>query len=176
MKMREEKKEDFEYIAGFVENVFKGTDYTDGVLERAVVAEIREGKYYVPKLSLVVEDNNGEIIGHFMLSRFPIGGRFEDKLLLLAPVSVAIEYQRQGIGTAMLEHGIVLAKEMGYGGIIVEGNPKFYNRFGFRRSDTFNILAPEGTSPEYLMAMELYEGGLIDVEGQVSYSMYKSLT
>ena len=176
MKIREEKKEDFEFVSNFIEKVFKETDFSDGSLERALVSEIRESKYYIPELSMVTEDDNGEIIGHFMLSRFPIDGTFKEKMLLLAPVSVSIKCQRQGIGTLMLRHGIARAKEMGYAGIIVEGNPKFYSHFGFKKSSSYNIIATEGIPAEYLMAMELYEGGLVGVECQVIYSMYNSLT
>jgi predicted N-acetyltransferase YhbS len=176
LRIREEKKEDFESILNFVERVFKQTDYTDGILERALVAEIRDSKYYVPELSMVAEDDTGELVGHFMLSKFPIEGRFEEKILLLAPVAVAVECQRQGIGKVMLMHGIVRAKELGYVGIIVEGNPKFYSHFGFKKSSPYNIIAGEGIPAESLMAMELYKGGLLGVEGEVSYSMYDSLS
>lgn len=175
VRIRAENKGDFEFIFDFVEEVFRGTDYSDGMLERKIVSEIRESKYYVPELSMVAENENGEIVGHFMLSKFPIEGKHEDKVLLLAPVAVSTKCQKQGIGTIMLNHGINAAKEMGFAGIIVEGSPKYYNRFGFVKSTNYNLIASKGIPAEALMAMELYDGGLSGIEGKVNFSIYKCL-
>ena len=97
---------------------------------------------------------------------------------MLSPVSVAMNQQQQGVGTFMLEEGITLAAEMGFKGIIVEGDPRYYQRFGFRTSTEFGIYASEKNLPpseENLMAMELCENGLEDISGEVDYSIYHAL-
>ncbi len=97
---------------------------------------------------------------------------------MLSPVTVAMNKQRQGVGTFMLQKGITLAAEMGFKGIIVEGDPRYYQRFGFRTSTEFGIYASEKNLPpsvENLMAMELCENGLENITGEVDYSVYDAL-
>ena len=70
-------------------------------------------------------------------------------------------------------------EEMGYKGVVVEGNPKFYKHLGFRTSAEFGIYASEKNLPpkqEYLMAMPLDSTGLEEIKGEVDYSIYKTLT
>jgi predicted N-acetyltransferase YhbS len=79
-----------------VYEVFKNTDYTDGILERELVREIRESKYYIPKLDLVAEED-GKIVGHFIISRFPVSSQYQNEMLISAPVFVEIGKQRHGV-------------------------------------------------------------------------------
>lgn len=177
MKVRLVDKEEYSFIEDFVYEVFKESDFSDGVGEKALVREIREKRFYIPQLDLVVEED-GVVLGHFILSKFPISNKYENKILMLSPVSVAISHQRQGVGKFMLEEGIKLAAEIGYKGIIVEGDYRYYQRFGFRTSNEFGIYASKKNLPpseEYLMAMELSENGLENISGEVDYSMYDAL-
>ncbi|PFG05340.1 N-acetyltransferase [Bacillus sp. es.034] len=177
MKIRPVKKEEYRYIEDFVFEIFGHTTFSDGVIEKALVREIREKPYYIPQLDLVVEEE-GKIIGHFILSNLPISHRHEHEILMLSPVSVSINKQRHGVGTFMLKEGIALAEEMGFKGIIVEGDPRYYQRFGFRTSTEFGIFASEKNLPpsdENLMAMELCENGMGNISGEVDYSIYRAL-
>lgn len=178
MKIRAVKKGELNLIEDFVYEVFKNTKYLDGVAEIALVREIREKQYYIPQLDLVVEEE-GEIIGHFILSKLPINNKYENEILMLSPVSVAINKQRQGIGKYMLHEGIKLATKMGYKGIVVEGDYRYYRRFGFTTSTDLGIYASKKNLPpsdEYLMAMELCENGMENISGEVDYSIYNALT
>ncbi|PFJ10423.1 GNAT family N-acetyltransferase, partial [Bacillus cereus] len=93
MKLRVVTKEEYSFIDDFVYEIFKNTNYSNGIAEKALVREIREKPFYIPELDLVVEEE-GIIIGHFMLSKLPISNRFENEILMLSPVSVAINKQR----------------------------------------------------------------------------------
>ncbi|MBD1383108.1 GNAT family N-acetyltransferase [Metabacillus arenae] len=177
MKIRLVNKEEYSFIEDFVYEIFKNTNYSDGIAEKALVREIREKHYYIPQLDLVVE-KEGVIIGHFILSKLPISNKYENEILMLSPVSVAINRQRQGVGKYMLQEGIKLATKLGYKGIIVEGDYRYYQSFGFRTSTDFEIYASEKNLPpseENLMAMELYENGLANISGEVDYSIYDAL-
>lgn len=178
MNIRPVRKEEYLFTEEFVHEVFKGTKFSDGTIEKALVREIREKSDYIPELDIVAEEN-GVIIGHCILSKLPINGTLENDVLLLSPVSVADERQKQGVGTAMLQRGIKLAAKMGFKGIVVEGDYKYYRRFGFKTSTEFGIRASKNNLPpseEYLMALELKENGLADIAGEVDYSIYDSLT
>lgn len=162
-----------------VEDVFTKFDSPEeGKLVRRLVEEIRAKKYYLPELELVTIDENDDVIGYAMLSRFHIEGRFENELLILTPVAVKTELQRQHISKDMLEYGFEKAKELGFKAILVEGNPKNYNPRGFMPSYKFGITAGPNIhlpSPECLMIKELESGALDKISGLVDFSFYETL-
>ncbi len=164
----------------FVEKVFTDSEGAkEGRLVRDLVAEIRSKEYYLPELDLVMVDENDDIMGHVIFSRFHIEGRYENELLLLSPVSVKTELQRQRISKELIEYGLKKAKEMGYKLCMVEGNPMNYRARGFKTSADYGVYADESVGlphPDCLMVRELVPGALENVHGYVNYKMYKSLT
>lgn len=162
-----------------VEDVFAEWDSPrEGKIVRQLVEEIRNKKYYLPELELVTLDENDQVIGYAMFSRFHIEGKFENELLILTPVAVKTELQRQHISKDMLEYGFEKAKEMGFKAIIVEGDPKNYNPRGFMPSCKFGITAGPNIklpAPECLMVKELENGALDKISGIVDYSFYEAL-
>jgi predicted N-acetyltransferase YhbS len=89
--------------------------------------------------------------------------------LALAPVAVLPEYQNQGIGGKLIMEGHRLARELGYGSVIVVGHPAYYPRFGYKPASRWNITASFEVPDEAFMALELLEGGLKDVSGEIEY-------
>lgn len=185
--IRPERKEDFETIKILVKESFeKGTEYSDGIIEMMLVDEIRSNKYYIPEYAFVAECD-GEIVGYFMLSKFPLSDNengtdntdYENGILLLSPVAVRYDCLRKGIGTKMLSQGIEKAKKDGYKAVIVEGNPAFYGTLGCITSSLKNIYPSVNLqlpAPECLMVCELYNDALDGKKKYVDYSMYKLLT
>ena len=181
--IRPETHGDYKSIVSLILRSFKkGTDYSDGTDIIALVEEIRDSEYYIPELAFVAE-LDGEIVGHFLFSRFPLsktpegghGGANDTDIVMLAPVSVHADHLRQGIGSAMIKLGIEKVKEMGFKGIIVEGNYRFYNTVGFRTSSEYGIYPVSGypmTEPRCQMCMETFPGSLKDQGGYVVYDMY----
>lgn len=163
----------------FVERVF--TDHCDereGREVRALVEEIRAKKYYLPELELIMVDRNYEIIGYAMFSRFHIEGRYDRELLLMSPVAVKPELQRQHISKELIEFGFDRARGLGYKAVMVEGDPRNYRSRGFETSAKHGIAAgPRIHLPhvDCLMVAELVPGGLDDMHGVVDYSMYETL-
>ncbi len=162
-----------------VEEVF--TEYQDekeGKTVRRLVEEIRAKKYYLPKLELIMTDENDIVIGYAMFSRFPIEGRYENELLLLSPVAVKTALQRQHISKELLEYGFIRARGLGFRAVLVEGNPRNYNPRGFRPSYEFGIEAGPKIRlphPDCLMVKELEDGALDHINGLVDYSFYEAL-
>jgi len=112
-----------------------------------------------------------EIIGHVLLSKIKIvnGDKSVDSLAL-APVSVAPDYQKKGIGSLLISNVLREAKELGYHSIIVLGHKEYYPKFGFKSASLWNIRAPFEVPDEVFMAMELTENALQNVQGVVQYS------
>lgn len=129
-------------------------------------------------MELIMINENDEVIGYVMFSRFHLEGKYEDELLLLSPVAVKTELQRQHISKELIEYGFDKAKELGYKVVIVEGNPQNYNSRGFVTSEDFGIYAAPSVglpAPECLMVKELEDGALKKIKGCVDYSFYESL-
>ena len=163
-----------------VEKVFtESEDEESGKLVRALVEEIRSKRFYVPELELIMVDEEDHAIGYAMFARFHLEGKYEDQLLLLSPVAVKTELQRQHISKELIEYGFEKAKEMGYEAVIVEGNPMNYNPRGFKTSCDYGITASPKIglpAPECLMVKELVPGSLKNIKGVVDYSDYENLT
>ncbi|MDE5835128.1 MAG: N-acetyltransferase [Ruminococcus sp.] len=163
-----------------VEEVFTEYDSEkEGKMVRGLVEEIRSKKYYLPKLELIMTDENNNIIGYAMFSRFHIEGKYENELLLLSPVAVKTEFQRQHISKELIEYGCEVARKMGFKAVLVEGDPKNYNSRGFVTSKNYGIVAGAGINLPHvdcLMVKELVDNALDNISGIVDYSFYTSLT
>ena len=162
-----------------VEAVFtEHSDAEEGKLVRSLVEEIRGMRYYEPALELVMVDEEDAVIGYCMFSRFSLEGKHGEKLLILTPVAVKTELQRQHISKALIEYGFERARELGCKAVIVEGNPMNYRSRGFVTSADFGITAHESVglpAPECLMVKELVPGGLAGIRGEVCYADYECL-
>ena len=183
--IRPENPADFDVIDELVRRSFsEHTGYSDGSGEVALIHEIRASRYYRPEFSFVAL-LEGEIVGHFLLSAFPLsptphGGydpAAEPEFLLLGPVAVHADQYRKGIGETMLHLGLEAAKKTAYRGILVEGDFHFYNRLGFRTSTEYGIHATGGyplEEPRCQMCMEIRPGSLEGSTGYVVYDMYEN--
>ena len=162
-----------------VEQVFTAhSDAEEGALVRSLVEEIRAMRFYLPQLELGMVDEHDEPIGYCNFARFHLEGKYENELLLLSPVAVKTELQRQHITKELIEYGFEQASAMGYKAVIVEGNPRNYRSRGFVTSADHGITAHESIglpAVECLMVRELLPGGLESIQGVVSYADYDTL-
>ena len=105
-------------------------------------------------LSLVAE-LDGRVIGHIAFSPLTISDGTQN-WYGLGPVSVLPEYQRQGIGKALIEEGLSRLREMGAQGCCLVGHPDYYRKFGFK-----NVagLICEGVPQEVFFALS-FDGNI----------------
>ena len=144
----------------------------------SLIKEIRSMSTYIPELELIMVNDEDEVIGYAMFSSFHLGGKYQDELLILSPVAVKTELQRQHISKELIEYGFEKAKKMGFSAVLVEGNPQNYRSRGFQTSADFGIIAGESVglpAPECLMVKELTAGALDRIQGVVEYTDYKCL-
>lgn len=162
-----------------VQQVFTEHDSPEeGRMVRALVEEIRRKEYYLPELELLMLED-GAPVGYVMFSRFHIGGKHTDRLLLLTPAAVKTALQRQHICRDLIEYGFAKARAMGFTAVMVEGNPANYRARGFVTSRKHGIVAgPKIHLPheDCLMVAELVPGGLTGITGEVDYSCYDALS
>ena len=105
------------------------------------------------ELSLVAEID-GKIVGHIMFTKLKIGNQVQ---LALAPLSVLPDYQKQGIGTALIQEGHTRARALGYEYSVVLGSEKYYPRTGYLPAKNYGIFAPFNVPDENFMACKLSE-------------------
>ena len=112
-----------------------------------------------PLVSLVAEED-GDVIGHVMLSPVTLPAHPDLRLMGLAPLAVLPARQRSGVGAALTRAGLARCRELGVGAVFVLGHPAYYPRFGFVRADAFGIDSPFGEVGEAWMVAELEPGYL----------------
>lgn len=162
-----------------VEAVFTAHENVqEGRLVRSLVEEIRSKRFYLPQLELIAVNQADEVIGYAMFSRFHLEGKYENRLLLLSPVAVRTDLQRQHISKELIEYGFVQAKKLGYEAVIVEGNPRNYRSRGFKTAADYGIMPGRTVhlpAIECLMVCELKPGALEGINGVVEYTDYDVL-
>ena len=80
-------------------------------------------------VSLVAE-LDGRVIGHISFSPVTISDGTPN-WYGLGPVSVSPEYQRKGVGKALIHEGLYRLKNLNAAGCCVVGHPDYYRKFGF---------------------------------------------
>jgi putative acetyltransferase len=103
-------------------------------------------------ISLVAEID-GHVVGHVAFSPVTISDGATG-WYGLGPVSVLPDYQRQGIGKALINRGLSMLKEMGAQGCALVGDPNYYKRFGFR---SYPELVHEGVPQEVFLVLPFTE-------------------
>lgn len=112
-----------------------------------LVEAIRDSPQYEPELSLVARAGEADdVVGFVMISHATLvddgadgtpgppreqGQRHHD-VLTLSPLAVAPEWQRRGIGSALVRAAVSAADATGASLVTLEGSPTYYGRLGFR--------------------------------------------
>jgi predicted N-acetyltransferase YhbS len=165
--IRVERKADYEAVerltfAAFETMELPGRTRTN---EHFLAHLLRDDPDFVPELDFVAE-LNGEIVGNIMYSKCAVmrPDGTEREALVFGPVGVKPELRRQGIGTALIEHSLGSARELGYKAVLITGHPDYYRRFGFVPASAYGITTLDGKSFDAFMALEL-DGGYLGVNG-----------
>jgi Predicted acetyltransferase len=169
--IRLEKPEDYRTVEEITRAAFDSPDRIDRSkincpMEHHMVHGLRN-KDGVMDLDFVAEISN-KIVGHIIYSRAhilqPDGSKVD--VLNFGPISVLPDYQKAGVGSALMKHSILQSKKLGYGAILFFGHPDYYPRFGFVEAKEFGITDCNGDNYPAFMAMELVEGYLENVSGK----------
>jgi predicted N-acetyltransferase YhbS len=166
-KIEQESQGDFQEIYQLVKIAFQTAAHADGD-EHDYVNKLRESDNYIPELALVLREGSN-IIAHIMLTRTFIDTKhgFVDALLL-SPICVQLENRNQGIAAVLINHSLEKAKIMGYKAVFLVGEPGYYQRFGFKSIQQFDIVDTGDIPVEYTMVLELETGFLLNNGGRIS--------
>lgn len=128
----------------------------------AVVAGLVEALHRddLNALSLVAEAD-GQVLGHVMFSRSLLDAppRLVE-VQVLSPLAVLPEHQAQGVGTALVRHGVEQLDRAGVPLVFLEGDPGYYSRHGFVAGDSLGFRKPSLRIPDgpfQVMTLAAYE-------------------
>jgi putative acetyltransferase len=140
--------------------------------EARLVRDLRAEGAFDPGLSLVAVIQD-EIEGHILFSRATIEHESLTTpalALALAPLSVRPAFQRRGVGSTLVRAGLDLIRERESSVVVVVGEPRFYERFGFVRASRFGIRPPFSIPDEFFMILAS-NGAMLDTSiGTVRYA------
>ncbi len=88
------------------------------------------------------------VIGHVRLTRGWVDAEARlVEVLVLSPLSVAPEWQRQGIGRSLVAHAVAEAERAGVPAVFLEGDPAYYRRLGWRPAAELGVTPPSTRIP-----------------------------
>ncbi len=88
--------------------------------------------------------------------------------VLLGPIAVDPAFERQGIGTRLVQTGLAAVREAGHEAVVAVGTPAYLGRFGFTAAGGYGIALPGLDEPRRLLALALVPGALDGAGGVVA--------
>ncbi len=149
MIIRNEKASDIEAISEVTAAAFANHPYSQQT-EQFIIKALRAANALALSLVAVME---GRVVGHIAFSPIVISDGSRD-WYGIGPFSVLPDYQKQGIGKALIHEGLSTLKNRGAGGCMLAGDPNYYKRFGFRNLPELIL---EGVPQEYFLVLPFGE-------------------
>lgn len=143
--IRDETIADVSVITEVTVAAFKTMEISNHT-EQFIIEALRAAKALT--LSLVAEVD-GRVVGHIAFSPVTISDGTQN-WYGLGPVSVLPEYQRQGIGKALIKEGLSRLQDLNAQGCCLVGHPEYYIKFGF---ENIPELVHEGIPQEVFFAL-----------------------
>lgn len=122
---------------------------------------------FLSELSMVAEDGE-ELVGQILYTKAKLilDGGGEETVPTFGPISVSPERQGEGIGSRLVTVSMAHARAMGYGAVLIYGDPAFYHRFGFLPAEEYSIGSHDNFYADALQAREIIPGFLTGKAGR----------
>jgi putative acetyltransferase len=161
---RPEEPADYDSIAAVVSRAFGSAN------EARLVAALRASNSYVPGWALVAT-LDGRVVGHVVVSYATLlDGCRARRVPNLSPLAVDPEYQRRGVGSALVHAVAAIVDAAGEPLIVLEGSPWYYSKLGFEHSVPLGITIPlpdwAPAEAAQVLRLSRYQS---DVRGHVVY-------
>ncbi len=141
-------------------------------------AKSEDETIFVLALNLLKEDDHAEVIslvaiadniivGHVAFSPVLIEANNKHIGYILSPLAVSSAYQKNRIGSSLVQYGLDVISGKGSFIVFVYGDPKYYSRFDFERDLAKSFMPPYDLDfPEGWLAMKIHhadfsEGGTL---------------
>ena len=150
--------------------------HVPGCCEHYILHVMRDCDAFVPELALCAWHGE-ELVGcaYYTKARIERDVGASHEVLCLGPIGVLPEWQRKGVGTAMMGEGRARAAALGYNAIVLYGDPAYYGNKGFEPAERYDVRTPDDMYADALqicvlkpeMAADLggrfHEDGVFDV-------------
>jgi putative acetyltransferase len=107
-----------------------------------------------PMLSLLAYDSD-QPVGHILFTKATITTAPQIKASILAPLAVVPQYQKQGVGGALIKKGLQLQSQSGIEVVFVLGHINYYPKYGFTPA------AKLGFEPTYPIPAEVADAWMV---------------
>ena len=137
-----------------------------GLQEARIVDALRDSPDSISLVATVDE----RVVGHILFTPVTIEPHAARvRVAGLAPMAVRPEFQRSGVGSALVRAGLEECRGRGYAAVVVVGHPEYYPRFGFVPAHTKRLECEYPVPREAFMTIELEAGALTGRAGVVRY-------
>lgn len=133
--------------------------YRPGCDEHYTTHLIRSHEDFLADLTCVAEVD-GRVVGSIMYTRSWLLNEQGQKVetATFGPLCVHPDWQRRGVGSALIDHTRALAAQKGYPAILILGDPHNYCKHGFKTGKDVGVSTLDGRYPLGLLALELRPG------------------
>ena len=158
--IRPERPQDQDAVRTLNERAFGGREEAD------IVEALHRAQAVVVAL---VAQAGAAVVGHILFSPVEVEEANGKRLVGLAPMAVAPNHQRRGIGSQLVREGLAHCRAAGVDGVVVLGHAEYYPRFGFVPAAQFGLRCGYDVPADVFMAIELTPDALGGVSGLVRY-------
>jgi predicted N-acetyltransferase YhbS len=129
------------------------------------VYRLREGIEPIPELCTVIRED-GELKGSLRYWPVVIGEK-RTPALLLGPVAVLPENRGKGYARSLIWESFDVARQLGYGIVLLVGDEPYYVKFGFTRAFTRALELPGPVDLNRFLGLELVPRAFAGVSGML---------
>ena len=138
--------------------------------EAKLVRDLLHDPSAKPVLSLLAFKKD-RAVGHILFTTARLSGTQDAaSIVILAPLAIVPDAQKQGIGGKLIEQGLELLSKSGVDLVFVLGHPEYYPRYGFKPAGHLGFEAPYPIPDEHAgawMVQALWPGVIGTVRGRV---------
>jgi predicted N-acetyltransferase YhbS len=125
---------------------------------------LRDGRAPAEGLALSAVAS-GRLVGTVRLWHVSAGGK---PALMLGPLAVDSTCRGLGVGAALMDRALELARTRGHGAVILLGDAPYYARFGFSPEKMSEVALPGPFERDRLLGLELSDGALDGACGMIA--------
>jgi len=153
--VRNELEEDYQGVEELTREAFWNL-YFPGCVEHYLVHTMRDHMDFIRELDFVAV-MDGKIVGNIMYTIASLVNEENETLSIASfgPLSVLPEFQRKGIGSRLVQHSLLAARDLSFKVVAIYGDPHNYCKHGFKNGKDLNISDGNGDYPYGLLALEL---------------------
>ena len=157
MQIRESTTADIPGIVALYPQAFPDEDLVP------IVAALLEDPPICMSLVATIDE---QIAGNVIFTTCGVEGS-DAQAALLAPLAVAPDFQKQGVGSALVRDGLRRLKDKGFSLVCVLGDPAYYGRLGFETEQAVKAPYPlpaewsDAWQSQYLDESEACAGNLL---------------